>query len=580
MEIKTPDLGVDSAEVSEIMVAVGDVIAEGDTIVLLESDKASVEVPSTLTGTVTSILVSEGDTVSEGVVLIDVEAEVGEGSESASSAPANKPAETQTEPTTAPQVAVDSNTESETKVHNQAQTQVQTSSTGTAVYQLPDLGVDEAEVAEIMVEVGDMVEAEQSILLVESDKASVEVPAPVSGKVTKILVTAGSMVANGQDFIEIESVGVESATVESSATANQAPVTTTETTQSKPAPIVSDVVAEQPASSTDASANSHAKLSESEVNAKFDLSSVYAGPAVRKLARQLGVDITQVKGTAINNRILKEDLFSFVKQRMQAPAPTAVSATTTVVANASLPKLPDMSNKELWGEIEREPLTRLQKVSIPQLNHNNLIPQVTQFDLADITETEAFRGTLKAQYKAEGISLTILSFIVKVTAHALLKFPKFNSHLSDDNTELLLRKSVNMGIAVATPKGLVVAVIKNAQDKSIREISIEVGELAKKARDGKLTPKEITGASFTISSLGNMGGHAFTPLVTWPQVGILGISDASMKPVWNASKGEFEPRLMLPLSFSYDHRVINGADAAIFTRYIATLLADTRKILL
>lgn len=580
MEIKTPDLGVDSAEVSEIMVAVGDVIAEGDTIVLLESDKASVEVPSTLTGKVTSILVSEGDTVSEGVVLIDVEAEVGEGSESASSAPANEPAETQTEPTTAPQVAVDSNTESETKVQNQAQTQAQTSSTGTAVYQLPDLGVDEAEVAEIMVEVGDMVEAEQSILLVESDKASVEVPAPVSGKVTKILVTAGSMVANGQDFIEIESVS--SVSTQSATPASQAPVTTTATTQSKPAPVVSDVVAEQPASSdaNASSANSHAKLSEAEVNAKLDLSSVYAGPAVRKLARQLGVDITQVKGTAVNNRILKEDLFSFVKQRMQSVTPTAVSAKATTGAAASLPKLPDMSNKELWGEIEREPLTRLQKVSIPQLNHNNLIPQVTQFDLADITETEAFRGTLKAQYKAEGISLTILSFIVKVTAHALLKFPKFNSHLSDDNTELLLRKSVNMGIAVATPKGLVVAVIKNAQDKSIREISIEVGELAKKARDGKLTPKEITGASFTISSLGNMGGHAFTPLVTWPQVGILGISDASMKPVWNASKGEFEPRLMLPLSFSYDHRVINGADAAIFTRYIATLLADTRKILL
>lgn len=529
MEIITPDLGVDSAEVSEILVNVGDTIAVDDNIVLLESDKASVEVPSTVAGTVKSILIKVGDSVSEGVVLLDVDA-VGGGE----SAPA--PAEEAPKAEAAPAPAASASTE--------------------ATHALPDLGVDSAEVAEVLVKEGDTVTAEQSILLVESDKASVEVPAPVSGTVVKLLVNAGDTVTNGQDFIVIAGEG-------------GAPVAAPAKTETAPK---QEAKAEAPKAATSTSG----QLSEAEVNAS--LADVYAGPAVRKYARQMGIDVTQVKGTGKNNRIQKDDLFAHVKTRIENPTASAKVAGGAAVA--SLPNLPDMSKADVWGEIERQPLTKLQKVSIPQLNYNTLLPQVTQFDLADITETEAWRGTLKADYKAEGISLTILSFIIKATAAALLKFPKFNSHLSDDNSELLVRKTVHMGIAVATPTGLVVPVIKDAQTKSIREISIEVGELAKKARDGKLTPKEMTGASFTISSLGNMGGTAFTPLVTWPQVGILGISDSSMQPRWNAANAEFEPRLMLPLSMSYDHRVINGADAAVFTRYIANMLADPRKILL
>ena len=340
----------------------------------------------------------------------------------------------------------------------------------------------------------------------------------------------------------------------------------------------------QSATATDKAPVAAAKLTEAQVNAK--LTEVYAGPAVRKLARELGVDITQVTGSALNERILKEDLFAHVKDRMTtepaaAASVTSVSAASAVgAARASLPNLPDMSNVAIWGETETQDLTRLQKVSIPQLNYNTYLPQVTQFDLSDITETEKLRGELKAGMKAQGIGLTILAFIVKATAYALTQHPRFNSHLSDDNSQVILRKSVNMGIAVATDDGLIVPVIKDAQDKGIKQIAIEIGELAVKARDKKLSTKDLQGASFTISSQGILGGTAFTPLVNWPQVAILGASEATMQPKWNASKQTFEPRLMLPLSLSYDHRVINGADAAVFTRYVAGLLADPRRILL
>ena len=239
-----------------------------------------------------------------------------------------------------------------------------------------------------------------------------------------------------------------------------------------------------------------------------------------------------------------------------------------------------MSNREIWGEIATEDLTRLQKVSIPQLNYNTYLPQVTQFDLSDITDTEALRSELKDEMKKQGVSLTILAFIMKATAYALMKFPKFNSHLSDDNTQIIVRKTVHMGFAVATDDGLTVPVIRDVQNKGIKQIAIEIGELAKKARDKKLSAKELQGASFTISSQGNLGGTYFTPLVNWPQVGILGVSESSFQPRWNPATKSFEPRLMLPLSLSYDHRVINGADAAVFTRYVAKLLADPRKILL
>ncbi|MGP5501411.1 2-oxo acid dehydrogenase subunit E2 [Psychrobacter faecalis] len=586
MDIKAPDLGVDSAEVSEIMVEVGDVIAKDDNIILLESDKASVEVPSSAAGKVTKISVAVGDQVSEGMVLIELESDTDADNENDSNSQSTN-ADTQNK------TAAAADKQSEAQDNQQADTNPAEANTpqqaseqaGKATtHALPDLGVDEAQVSEIMVSVGDMVAADQSILLIESDKASVEVPAPEAGKVEKILVQAGDMVANGQDFIVIIGEGSESARNN----ASESKADTSETQASKPAE-AEDKSADldqkankqttgepkQAAKSTTNTSTANDKLTESQVNEK--MVDIYAGPAVRKLARQLGVDITQVTGSALNDRILKEDLFAHVKDSLSKQKTAPVSDN---MASSSLPSLPDMSNTEIWGESEVQDLSRLQKVSIPQLNYNTLLPQVTQFDLSDITDTEKLRGELKGAMKAEGIGFTILAFVVKATAYALTQHPRFNSHLSDDNTQIILRKSVNMGIAVATDDGLIVPVIKNVQDKGLKQIAIEIGELAVKARDKKLTAKELQGASFTISSQGNLGGTAFTPLVNWPQVGILGVSEASMQPRWNASKQSFEPRLILPLSLSYDHRVINGADAAVFTRHIASLLADPRRILL
>ena len=596
MDIKAPDLGVDSAEVSEIMVEVGDVIAKDDNIILLESDKASVEVPSSAAGKVTKISVAVGDQVSEGMVLIELESEanadsqndsqstdtenkIESGADKQNESQDNQSVEKQSDTDTKANAAEANTSQSAKQASEQAGEQVGKSTT----HALPDLGVDEAQVSEIMVSVGDIVTADQSILLIESDKASVEVPAPEAGKVEKILVQAGDMVANGQDFIVIIAEGAASTSTanESKAEASESqaskPADSTNKTESAEQSAKSQTTGEpkQAAKSTTNTNATNAKLSEAQVNEK--MVDIYAGPAVRKLARQLGVDISQVTGSALNDRILKEDLFAHVKDSLNTQK---VAPASSNGVSSSLPSLPDMSNTEIWGETEVQDLSRLQKVSIPQLNYNTLLPQVTQFDLSDITETEKLRGELKGAMKAEGIGFTILAFVVKATAYALTQHPRFNSHLSDDNTQIILRKSVNMGIAVATDDGLIVPVIKNVQVKGLKQIAVEIGELAVKARDKKLTTKDLQGASFTISSQGNLGGTAFTPLVNWPQVGILGVSEASMQPRWNATKQTFEPRLMLPLSLSYDHRVINGADAAVFTRYIATLLADPRRILL
>ena len=583
MEIKAPDLGVDSAEVSEIMVEVGDVIAKDDNIILIESDKASVEVPSSAAGKVTKINVAVGDQVSEGMVLIELENDAESDTDSQDTSQTTDEeskevpvADKQNEPQSSQQ----EEKQNDTKAAESNDSKPAEKSGVATTHALPDLGVDEAEVSEIMVSEGDMVSADQSILLIESDKASVEVPAPQAGRIEKILVKAGDMVANGQDFIIIVSNDVaagntaaDRSDVKEASTSKQAAASepqTQTTGEPKQATVKSVSVTNNVAAS-----KTDSKLTESQVNEKS--AEVYAGPAVRKLARQLGVDITQVNGSALNDRILKEDLFAHVKSSMNTKTTAPASGTAV---RSSLPSLPDMSNAEIWGETETQDLTRLQKVSIPQLNYNTYLPQVTQFDLSDITETEKLRGELKGGMKAEGIGLTILAFIVKATAYALTQHPRFNSHLSDDNTQVILRKSVNMGIAVATDDGLIVPVIKNAQDKGIKQIAIEIGELAVKARDKKLSTKDLQGASFTISSQGILGGTAFTPLVNWPQVGILGASEATMQPHWNASKQTFEPRLMLPLSLSYDHRVINGADAAVFTRYVASLLSDPRRILL
>lgn len=534
VDVKVPDIGVEKASIGEILVKVGEQIDLEQSIVVVESDKATVEVPSSTAGVVESIAIKEGDTVQEGVVLITVKTATA----SNNTAPiANEKAP-------------------EPKVEQQ---QVKTSvPAGETELTVPDLGVDKAAVAEILVKVGDEVEIDDSILVVESDKATVEVPSTVKGKVTAIHLEVGQDVKQGMKV----------ATVSVQGQAPSAPVA--EKPQSAQTSAVSKQETTSPTAPIEPQPTGIDKLTK-EQNAEN--ANVYAGPAVRKLARELGVILAKVKSSGPHERVMKEDVFAYVKQRLNAPE-TAPKATPAPVASG-LPPLPDFT---AFGGVEEKPLTRLQQVSVPQLCLNNFIPQVTQFDQADITELEAWRNELKGDFKKQGLSLTILAFIAKALAHLLKEEPYFASHMSDDQKSVLLRKEIHMGIAVATPDGLTVPVLRNPDQKSITQIAIELGELSKKAREKKLSPKDLQGANFTITSLGSIGGTAFTPLVNFPQVAILGISPATMQPVWNGEG--FDARLMLPLSLSYDHRVINGADAARFTNKLTKLLKDIRNLLI
>ena len=544
VDVKVPDIGVEKAVVGEILVKVGDVIDVDQSLIVVESDKATVEVPSTVSGTVTAIQINTGDTVKEGVVILKVKTATSS-AVTQMETPQSVPVEEAVAPVSAATCA----------------SAPQTTASAQVEVAVPDLGVDKATVAEILVQVGDTVAADQSLIVVESDKATVEVPSTTAGVIQAIHVELGQSVAQGNALVTIVTADAAAPTAVSAAQVASVP---------SASPAVSPASTAQ---TTTVAASAHTnvdKLSKAqhEANAK-----VYAGPAVRKLARELGVVLADVKATGPHARVLKEDLKAYVKARLTAPQTAPVAATTQQVTG--LPKLPDFS---AFGGVEEKGLTRLQQVSIPQLSLNNYIPQVTQFDLADITELEAWRGELKANFKKEGVSLTILAFIAKAVAHLLKDEPYFAAHLADDQKSVLLRKEIHMGIAVATPDGLTVPVLRNPDQKSIKQIAIELGELSQKARDKKLSPKDLQGANFTITSLGSIGGTAFTPLVNWPQVAILGISPATMQPVWNGEG--FDPRLMLPLSLSYDHRVINGADAARFTHKLTQLLADIRSLLL
>jgi len=542
VEVQVPDIGVEKALVGEILVKVGEQIDVEQSIVVVESDKATVEVPSSVAGTVESIQVKEGDTVKEGVVLIKVK------TTSASSAPVEAPAST-----AAPAAAL--------APVQQETVAVAATQSGPVDINVPDLGVDKAVVAEILVQVGDKVDVDQSLVVVESDKATVEVPSTVAGVVKAIHLQAGQQVSQGILLATIEAEGQAPA----AAPAPKAEVAAPAAQAS--APKAAAPAATQSAPVAASGSDKLTKEQEAE-NAK-----VYAGPAVRKLARELGVVLSQVKTSGEHGRVIKEDIFAYVKTRLTAPQAAPVAAAAPAVSG--LPKLPDFT---AFGGVEEKVLTRLQQVSIPQLSLNNFIPQVTQFDLADITELEDWRNELKGNFKKEGISLTIMAFIIKAVAHLLKEEREFAGHLSDDGKSVLLRNEIHMGIAVATPDGLTVPVLRNPDQKSIKQIAVELGVLGQKARDKKLTPKDLQGANFTISSLGAIGGTAFTPLVNWPQVAILGISPATMQPVWNGK--DFDPRLMLPLSLSYDHRVINGADAARFTNKLTKLLKDIRTLLI
>ena len=541
IDVQVPDIGVEKATVGEILVSVGDQIDVDQSILVVESDKATVEVPSTISGTVESISVQVGDSVKEGVVILTVKT-------AASVAPV----------TAEPTVAAPQATQAQPA---EAAPQAAAAPAGAVEIAVPDLGVDKAAVAEILVSVGDTVEKDQSIIVVESDKATVEVPSTTAGVIKAIHVALGQNVSEGVALVTIEAEGQAPVPVAQAVTQTPAKPTAA---QAATVPVVASTVQAAPA----VQGADKLTKAQNDANAK-----VYAGPAVRKLARELGVVLSEVSASGPHARVMKEDLKAFVKARLTAPqaAPAAQAAAQV----SGLPKLPDFT---AFGGVEEKVLTRLQQVSIPQLSLNNYIPQVTQFDLADITELEAWRNDLKGNFKKDGISLTIMAFIIKAVAHLLKEERDFAGHLADDGKSVLLRNEIHMGIAVATPDGLTVPVLRNPDQKSIKDIAVELGVLGQKARDKKLSPKDLQGANFTISSLGAIGGTAFTPLVNWPQVAILGISPATMQPVWNGQG--FDPKLMLPLSLSYDHRVINGADAARFTNKLTKLLKDIRTLLI
>ncbi|WP_168382798.1 2-oxo acid dehydrogenase subunit E2 [Acinetobacter indicus] len=542
VEVKVPDIGVEKALVGEILVQVGDQIDVDQSIVVVESDKATVEVPSTVSGTVASIEIQVGDSVKEGVLILTVT--------TAEAAPAAKQSQAQAEQQPAAQAVPEAKAEPAAPAS--------AAPAGDVEVKVPDLGVDKAAVAEILVQVGDTVEKDQSIIVVESDKATVEVPSTAAGVIKAIHVELGQNVSEGIALVTIEAEG-------QTAPAPQAAKAEAPAQKAAPAAPAAQ------ASSAVPSTHTADKLTKEQNAAN---SKVYAGPAVRKLARELGVILADVKASGPHARVMKEDLVAYVKSRLTAPQ-TAPAAAAVAAAPLGLPKLPSF---DAFGGVEEKALTRLQQVSIPQLSLNNYIPQVTQFDAADITELEAWRNELKGNFKKEGISLTIMAFIIKAVAYLLKEEREFAGHLSDDGKSVLLRNEIHMGIAVATPDGLTVPVLRNPDQKSIKQIAVELGELGQKARDKKLSPKDLQGANFTISSLGAIGGTAFTPLVNWPQVAILGISPATMQPVWNGEG--FDPCLMLPLSLSYDHRVINGADAARFTNKLTKLLKDIRTLLI
>ena len=524
-EVHVPDIGGDEVEVTEIMVAIGDSIEEEQSLLTVEGDKASMEVPAPFAGVLKEIKIATGDKVSTGSLVMIFEV--------AGSAPVAAPAQAAAPVAAAPAVAAAK------EVH------------------VPDIGGDEVEVTEIMVAVGDTVEEEQSLITVEGDKASMEVPAPFAGTIKEIKIATGDKVSTGSLIMIFDVVGAAPVAVAVAVPAQAA----------APAPVAASV-ASTPAATT----------GDFEENNDY----AHASPVVRRLAREFGVNLAKVKGTGRKNRVLKEDVQSFVKDALKRLESGAAASASGKGDGAALGLLPwpkiDFSK---FGDTEVKPLSRIKKISGANLHRNwVMIPHVTQWDNADITELEAFRKDQNAieAKKDTGMKITPLVFILKAVAKALEAFPSFNSSLSDDGASLILKKYINIGIAVDTPNGLVVPVFKDVNKKGIYELSEELMTISKKARAGKLTASDMQGGCFTISSLGGLGGTAFTPIVNAPEVGILGVSKSEMKPVWNGK--EFEPRLQLPLSLSYDHRVIDGAEGARFITYLNGCLSDIRRLVL
>lgn len=530
-QIMVPDIGADEVEVTEIMVAVGDKVELDQSLIAVEGDKAAMEVPAPAAGIVKEILIKVGDKVATGSQIMIFEAE------GAAAAPAAVAAPVAAAPAAAPAAAVRKD------VH------------------VPDIGDDEVEVTEIMVAVGDMVEADQSIMAVEGDKASMEVPAPFAGRVVEIKVATGAKVATGSLVMVFEVAGAApvavAAPVQAAAAVAATPVVTAAPVAAMTAP-VAEVVA-----------------SDFVANDAY----VHAAPAVRRLAREFGVNLAKVAGSGRKGRIVKEDVQAYVKSAIKRAesAPAAGTGTGNGMSVLAWPKV-DFSK---FGTVEELELTRIQKISGPALHRNwAMIPHVTQFDEADTTELEAFRveqNQLAEKQKLD-VKISPLVFILKAAAKALEAHPRFCSSLSEDGSKLYMKKYIHIGVAVDTPGGLVVPVVRDVNKKGIHELSRELAEISKKARAGKLTAADMQGGCFTISSLGGIGGTQFTPIVNAPEVAILGVSKSEMKPKWNGK--EFAPRLMLPLALSYDHRVIDGADGARFITTLNGVLSDIRRLVL
>ena len=542
--ITIPDLGgAESVEVIELCVSVGDSVEQEESLVVLESDKASMDVPSPVDGAVVKYLVAEGDTVKVGDAIAEVETAASEAvteqavEEVVKEAPAApEPVESVVE---APQPAA-------------------VSETSEQIALVPDIGSDDkVELIEISVSVGDQVEEGDTLVVLESDKATMDVPSTLTGTVKAIIAKEGDKLATGDQVALIEVTSSAQAVAEAPAPA--AHVEPVKAADPAPAPSAS------PAPAVTAAPAAPAAVSN-------DSSDVYAGPSVRLLARELGVDLGQVAGTGPRNRIQKDDVNNFVKSALKSGGNTGSGS------GAGIPQVPAVDFSQ-FGEIETVKLSKIQKVTADNMQRNWLnVPHVTQFDDADITELEVFRKSLKLEGEKKGIKVTPVAFIIKAAAAALAANPEFNRSLAGDGENYVQKHYINIGMAVDTPRGLVVPVIKDADKKGIWEISEDVITMATLAREGKLKPSDMQGGCFTISSLGAIGGNGFTPIVNSPEVGILGVSKSQMKPIWDGS--DFQPKLMLPLALSYDHRVINGGDAGRFMTYLVKVLSDIRHMTL
>ena len=524
-DVHVPDIGGDEVAVTEILVKVGDVVSADQSLLTVEGDKASMEVPAPFAGTVKSIQVATGDKVATGSLIMVFEV--------AGAASAVVAAPVAAAPAPAPAVSAEQ------------------------AVKVPDIGGDEVAVTEILVKVGDVVTADQSLLTVEGDKASMEVPAPFAGTVKAIQVAIGDKVATGSLIMTFEVAGAASvvAAAPVAAAPASAPVAT-----AAPAPVV-------------------AAKAEEKGDFVANDAYVHASPAVRRLAREFGVNLAKVKGSGRKGRIQKEDVQSYVKDAIKRAesAPAAGAASGSGLGVLPWPKV-DFAK---FGAVEEIELTRIQKISGPNLHRNwVMIPHVTQFDETDITDLEAFRKeqNVIADKQQLGFKITPLVFILKAAAKALEAHPRFCSSLSEDGSKLIMKKYIHIGVAVDTPNGLVVPVVRDVNKKGIYELSQDLAEISKKARNGKLTASDMQGGCFTISSLGGIGGTSFTPIVNAPEVAILGVSKSDFKPKWNGK--EFEPRLTLPLALSYDHRVIDGADGARFITTLSGALADIRRLVL